>query len=194
MQQAIQDILSERGTRPVRGAVTLLCLCSCLCLASLLPGCGYSLGYRKPPDVHSVAVPIFHNATFPLRRDVEFLLTSAVRKEILERTTLRLVDSEDADMVLRGRIVEFREFLDVEGDRDEKIESTIFAAVDLVLEDKVNEFRVQLPRVTTSEPFSERAQQSFESSTGTVVERLAERVVAAMEYWDDYDHVASSDF
>ena len=160
----------------------------------VVSGCGYSLGYRRPPNVHTVAVPIFHNATFPLRRDVEFQLTSAVRKEILERSTLRLVDSGDADMVLRGRVVEFRELLVVEGDNDEKIESSVFAAVDLVLEDRVNRFQVQLPRVTTTEPFSARAQGSFDSSTGNVVERLAERIVAAMEYWDDYDQVAASDF
>jgi hypothetical protein len=164
-----------------------------LLLTAALPGCGYSLGYIAPPDVQTVAVPIFHNATFPLRRDVEYKLTSAVRKEILERTTLRLVDSDEAHMVLRGRIVEFRELLVVEGDRDVKVESSVFAAVDLSLEDQVNKFRVQLPRVTTTEPFSARASDSFESSTGNVVERLAERIVAAMEYWDDYDDVALDD-
>ena len=165
--------------------LTLISLLACV-LVSLV-GCGYSLGHRAPPGVRTVAIPIFHNTTFPLRREVEFNLTSAVRQELQRRSSLRLVDSEDADMVLRGTILEFRETLLVEGDRDEKVESSVFAVVSLVLEDKFNGYEVELPRVTTSEPFSPSNQGSFESGSRSVVERLAERIVAAMEYWDDYE-------
>lgn len=157
------------------------------CALVSLVGCGYSLGHRAPPGVRTVAIPIFHNATFPLRREVEFNLTSAVRQELQRRSSLRLVDSENADMVLRGTILEFRETLLVEGDRDEKVESSVFAVVSLALEDKFNGYEIELPRVTTSEPFSPSNQGSFESGSRSVVERLAERIVAAMEYWDDYE-------
>ena len=43
-------------------------------------------------------MPIFDNMTFPLRRDIEYELTSALRREIQARTRLRLVDDRVAEV------------------------------------------------------------------------------------------------
>ena len=41
------------------------------------PGCGYSLGYRAPTGVETIAIPIFQNVTFPLWREVEYEVTES---------------------------------------------------------------------------------------------------------------------
>jgi len=97
-----------------------------------LQGCNYSLGVPLPPSVRTVAVPTFNNNTFPLRREIEYELTSAVRKEIQSQTSLQISSSGGADLVIHGTIVEFREQVVAEGKHDQKIESTIVASVSLV--------------------------------------------------------------
>ena len=82
----------------------------------LLQGCGYRLGVQTPPCVYRIAVPTFTNQTFPLRRDIETELTSALRKEIQGRTGLRLVADGQSDMTVYGWIREFREKVLAEGD------------------------------------------------------------------------------
>lgn len=152
----------------------------------LLASCGYQLGYRLPEGVGTLAVPIFHNATFPLRREVEYDLTEAVRKEFHARSPLRVVDSDRADLVLRGTIVEFRELLLADEERDRKVESSLVAVVDLTLEDHVNGTRREY-RVTTAEPFSTASGESFGSRQAGALSNLAERIVAQVEYWGDYE-------
>ncbi len=149
-------------------------------------GCGYRLGYRTPPQVSTLAVPIFHNATFPLRRDVEYDLTEIVRKEFHTRTRLRIIDSDKADMTLKGTIVDFREVLIADEDRDRKVESSLIAIVDVTLEDHVNGVRREY-RVTTTEPFSTASGESFRSTRAGALTNLAERIIAQVEYWDDYE-------
>ena len=157
-----------------------------LSLGLLIAGCGYSLGYRKPPGVSSIAVPIFHNSTFPLRREVEYDLTRRVRRALHARTSLRIVDSDHADLLVQGTIVEFREVLVIDEDRDRKVESSLVATVDLIVEDRRNGVRTR-HRVTTSEPFSVAAGETFGSRRADALGNLAERIVARVEYWDDYE-------
>src|SRR5258705_6903152 len=110
-------------SRPRRRAV--LSAARLVAAVLVLPGCGYTLGWRAPEGVSTVSVPIFQNATFPLRREIEFELTSAFRQELQARTALSLVDEHASpDLVLRGRIIEFREWVVAEGDRDQKTESS----------------------------------------------------------------------
>jgi hypothetical protein len=77
----------------------------CLCF-SAVSGCGYMLGTPAVPGVRTVHVPVFKNTSF--RRNVDYLLTEAVQKEIRTRGGYRLDDAETADTILRGRIVEIR--------------------------------------------------------------------------------------
>ncbi|MGH9362899.1 MAG: LPS assembly lipoprotein LptE, partial [Thermoanaerobaculia bacterium] len=118
-------------------------------------GCGYSLGYQVAPGARTAAVPIFLNTTFPLRREIEFELTSAFRQELLARTRLKLVDeSAGPDLVVRGRIVEFREGLVAEGRRDEKVESSVLATVELEVENYLDGTRRLVEPVRDIEPIS----------------------------------------
>jgi hypothetical protein len=62
---------------------------------------------RIPPDVKTIAVPAFKNLSSTFR--IEQQLTSAVSRELLERTHYRILPNPaDADAVLKGTVKEVR--------------------------------------------------------------------------------------
>lgn len=76
-------------------------------LALLLSGCaGYHVGPATPAylrEIHSIAVPMFRNATLIPR--VEALVTGTVIKQFQQDGTFRIVTEDNADATLRGEIV-----------------------------------------------------------------------------------------
>lgn len=91
----------------LRGLVTFALLASS---APLLPtGCGYHAGgsaTHLPGSVHSVAVPVFQNATQSYHTEAEF--TQAVIHELTGRTPYSIVnDVGSADAVVKGTIMRF---------------------------------------------------------------------------------------
>ena len=68
--------------------------------------CGYHVagrGDRLPPDVKTIAVPIFTNQSKQLR--IEQTISGAVTQELIERTRFRVTaDPSGADAVLQGTI------------------------------------------------------------------------------------------
>ena len=153
-------------------------------LCAGLAGCGYSLGYRAPPQVRTIAVPMFNNETFPLRREVEYELTSALREEIQSRTGLRLTDEREADWVIHGTIRDFREAVIAEGPRDEKIEATVVITVRVTAEDFKNQRR-QSESIRVQEPFSIELGDTLEGARRRAVGNLAERILLTIESWEE---------
>jgi hypothetical protein len=153
-------------------------------LVAASAGCGYSLGYRPPPSVGTVAVPIFDNETFPLWREVEYELTEAFRREIQARTGLRLSTAESADMVIRGRITEFRPLVIAEGNADKKTESVLLVAASLVVEDMVNRRRSEV-EVRVREPFSDELGETVETARAQAIKDLSEKMLLAIEWWEE---------
>lgn len=168
------SIRAPRGRRIYLGA---------LAAVSLSAGCGYAAGYRTPPGVRSIAVPIFNNATIPLRREIEFDLTSALRKEIQTRTELRISDTGSADMAIHGTIREFRERVVAEGRVDQKTESSISIEVEVFVEDYLNSKQWR-ERVTVREPLSIQIGETFDSARGRAIGNLAEKILEQVEYWE----------
>lgn len=80
----------------------------CLLVGTL--GCGYheaGKAARVPPDVKTIAVPMFKNKT--PRYHIEQLLASAVTREFIERTNFRITPyPRRADAVLRGTVLNIR--------------------------------------------------------------------------------------
>lgn len=72
--------------------------------------CGYHVagrGDRLPPDIKTIAVPIFVNETPRYR--IEQQLTAAVMREFIERTKFRVTPNPtDADAVLKGTVKNVR--------------------------------------------------------------------------------------
>jgi hypothetical protein len=79
---------------------------STILLAFLLGGCGgYHLGPVKPAylrDVHSIAIPTFHNSTLLPR--IEVLVTDTVIKQFQQDGTFRITTEGSADAILKGEI------------------------------------------------------------------------------------------
>jgi hypothetical protein len=89
--------------------LSVLPLCLCAALASLVSACGYHVGGTAsllPPGLKVIAVPALKNDTPRYR--IEQRMTEAVIHEFIARTKYRIVSSEDsADAVLHGEITSF---------------------------------------------------------------------------------------
>lgn len=82
-------------------------LISIVVLLVLLPGCGYKAGGPYRTDIQTVYVEMFGSREF--RRDLEFMLTEAVKKRIGSDTPYRLAAREKADTILSGEVLEERQ-------------------------------------------------------------------------------------
>ena len=84
-----------------------------LAVLLLLTGCGYhtaTSAAHLPDTTHSVAVPVFENATQSYHTELAF--TQAVIRELTSRTRYSIVNSEgptnaDADATIHGKITTF---------------------------------------------------------------------------------------
>lgn len=70
-------------------------------------GCGYSSGELFRTDVQTVYVQMFESREF--RRDLEFMLTEAVKKRVATDTPYRVAPKEKADTILKGEVLEERQ-------------------------------------------------------------------------------------
>ncbi|HUU98102.1 MAG TPA: LPS assembly lipoprotein LptE [Phycisphaerae bacterium] len=82
----------------------LVCLPVAVCGLS---GCGYRAGEPFRSDIQTVYVEMFASREF--RRDLEFMLTEAVKKRIATDTPYRLAPREKADTILKGEVLEERQ-------------------------------------------------------------------------------------
>jgi hypothetical protein len=82
----------------------------CLLLSAFCLSCGYQVagrGERLPPDIKTIAVPIFVNQSSTFR--IEEKLAAAITREFVERTKFRITpDPRGADAVLKGTVKEVR--------------------------------------------------------------------------------------
>jgi len=79
-----------------------LLLLGCL----LLTSCGYHLRGKEtnlPPDIHSVAIPIFGNRTF--ETGIESVVTEGLVEKFVSSGRLPVVPQDSADALLTGTIV-----------------------------------------------------------------------------------------
>jgi outer membrane lipopolysaccharide assembly protein LptE/RlpB len=74
--------------------------------ALLVAGCGYSTTSRTAKDIKSIYVPFFENQT--AEPNLEISVTERVIQNLVTENTLKVVRETDADAVLDGKIVEFK--------------------------------------------------------------------------------------
>ncbi len=157
------------------------CIFFFLCCLSCI-GCGYHIG-----DIlheQTIAVPIFHNET--LYRGYEFLLTKAVISEILTTTPLQVVEQEESDTVLYGKIlkVEQQTIAKDEERRATALDLTIYAQIHW--QDIRQKKDILAPR-TVAESIEVRFQrgQSLDSAMTEALRKLGRKIVANLEhpYW-----------
>ena len=107
-----------------------------LCLL-IFPSCGYRVagrGDRLPPDVKTIAVPIFSNTTPKFR--IEQRVSAAITRELIERTKYHITPNPDAaDAVLKGEIKDVRAGVvafDLATGRATTLQVQVVAKIDLV--------------------------------------------------------------
>lgn len=154
-----------------------------LLLVVALVGCGYTLGFRRPEGVYKLAVPVFRNETFPLRREIEIDLTRAVRQQFDVHTDLELVQQADADAVLDGIVLVFDEAVVTEGALDTVLESSIAVTVRIRLTRRSNGSEILARDITDHVAFSRRGGESIEDARAEAVREIAARIVAEVEAW-----------
>jgi len=109
-----------------------------LCLLIfLVPSCGYHVagrGDRLPPEVKTIAVPVFANYTPKYR--IEQRVSAAITREFIERTNYRITPNPaGADAVLKGEIRDVRAGVvafDLKTGRATTLQIQVIAKVDLV--------------------------------------------------------------
>ena len=123
------------GSRPFPRP-NFCCLSFALCLLAFL-SCGYRVagrGDRLPPDVRSIAIPVFTNSTHQYR--IEQKVSAAITREFIERTKYQVTpDPAGADAVLKGEIKDVRAGVvayDLATGRATTMQVQVLAQIDLV--------------------------------------------------------------
>ena len=145
-------------------------------------GCGYTTRGFYPPDIRTVAVPVFESDTF--RRDVEFELTQKVIQTIESRTPLSVVSREHADTVLLGTITTYDKNAYGEDGFDNPRGGNMFLAVNVTWLDRNGlVINTEQPNFTiqAQQPFTINIGQSEVTARAKAVEQIANRIVSLMQ-------------
>ncbi len=168
----------------IRNALNLSLLFSVIAIA----GCGYTLGTQAVYGVRTVHVPVFKSESF--RRNLDYLLTEAVQREIRTRTPYRLEDADTADTILKGRIVEIRKSVLSETKFDDPRELQLMVGAEVtwvdrrsgqILQQQTFPIGASLSQQASNVSFAPEVGQSLATAQQEAAQRLASRIVDLME-------------
>ena len=146
--------------------------------------CGYSPGYRLPRGVTRVAIPVFKNETIPFRRDLEYELTRAVKREFQVLTSADVVSGENSNAILIGSILRFDEGVLVESGAGDIQEAGILVQVGIQLI-RSRDQRILLERVVEGRAsYSLASGESIQVAREEAVRDIARRIIAEIEPWE----------
>jgi len=100
-------------------------------LCALAAACGYSTGIRMPDGIESVGVEVFGNDS--KLRDLEVELQSALVDAMERLVHAPLVDPGRADLVLRGRVVDYARRGGIRSAQNVRLETGVRIAVEAQL-------------------------------------------------------------
>jgi hypothetical protein len=95
-------------------------------------GCGYHFSGAGPgpqPGLDRLAVPMFENLTG--QPGLEAMFTTALRREFNARSSMKLVPSDEAQMILQGRITQLTTVDVAHRTADQTIESQLTVTLDV---------------------------------------------------------------
>lgn len=149
-----------------------------------LPGCGYRAGGPFRSEVRTVYVEMFGSKEF--RRDLEFLLTEAVKKRIATDTPYRLANRQDADTILMAEVLEERQAAlapDFRSRQPREQQATL--AVRVQWKDvRTGRVLVDQPVMLQAADYLPPAGESERLAQERAADRMAARIVAALyEDW-----------
>jgi len=150
--------------------------------AATIIGCGYTTRPLHRTDVKTVAVSIFASKEF--RRNLEFDLTGKVARLIPVRTPYTVVhDPKRADTELRGEVIRLDAPVltrDTATNVPQDVEVTVtcwFEWKDL----KTGQILSRRDSISASGIAAAAVGENLNSATNTAMERLAEKIIEAVE-------------
>jgi len=165
-----------------RMAATGLALGLCCGAAGCLQAAGYSNESLFPSGIRSLCLQTFDNRTF--RRDVEFDLSAALAKRIESNTPYKIVSNPDrADSLISGQILSIAEsVVTVERETGSAMEKEMQITAVVNWKDlRSSDLLLNSQTVTASATYSDFMQQGSTYASKLAANRLAERIVQAME-------------
>ena len=116
----------------------------------LLAGCGYHLVGTEnnlPPHLKTVVIPIFTNSSS--EPGIQQGLTSSIREAFINDGRLRLVSTNNADMLLKGNLVQYELRAVAFDRRDVAVQYWIILGVDVEVVDHVKKKTYLKQRLNT---------------------------------------------
>ncbi len=104
-----------------------------LSAAAMNGGCGWSTESMMPAGVESVAVEAFANETFYRRSEITF--TRELSRALVRRAGVMIREPEEAQAVIRGRILTIPRLTLVEDRNDRILEGGVIVSVEVRVED-----------------------------------------------------------
>ena len=157
-------------------------------LTLLMSGCGYMLGPQPVANVRTVYIPVFQTDSF--RRNLDYLLTEAVHREIRTRSAYRITDESTADTILTGQIVDIRKDVLSQTRYDDARELQLLLGVRIkwvdrrdgrILQERVFPIGQELAQHSSQVSFAPELGHSMATAEQKAAERLAARIVDMME-------------
>ena len=154
-------------------------ICTWVILASVLitTGCGYRLAGKDNPmlaGINTIAIPYFKNDTF--EAGIESVFTNVFANEFINSKRLQVVNIDQADVILRGTIKNFREQI-ISYNQDKKaLEYRVFVSLDLRLEKRdTGEVLWKRKRLTDNEEYQVSSYITVTQADKTIaVEKMAQ--------------------
>ncbi|HEX2971191.1 MAG TPA: LPS assembly lipoprotein LptE [Tepidisphaeraceae bacterium] len=164
----------------VGGRVRLACAAALAILCAGSTGCGYSARQPFPSNVRTVYVEMFQSREF--RRGLEFTLTEALQKRILQDTPYKIADKSTADTMISGEVLEVRQ--NTLGrmywtGQPRELQATFvirFEWKDL----RNGQVLVSQPRFVQSIDYVPPIGETFDNASDAALDNLAERIVEQM--------------
>jgi len=165
---------------------SLAVIFACVLLTLNLCGCnspgGYSNQSLYPQDIQTIRVEMFDNESF--RRGVEYELTDAIAKRIEAQTPYKIVTSPDrADAVISGKITSIvTSVFTAERQTGRAMEKGVSVTAVVNFKNlKTGQLLLDNEKLTASSSFSEWQNQGFDYAASLASNKLAQRIVEAME-------------
>ena len=98
---------AARPSAPPRGRAALRAVVAALAAAASLGGCAYTTSTAMlASHLKTVSIPVFENTTSEYQ--IERTITDAVIERFVADNHLRVVDERSADLVVRGRVISYK--------------------------------------------------------------------------------------
>lgn len=161
---------------------TGLALGLCYGPAGCRNGAGYSNESLFPSGIQSLCLQMFDNRTF--RRDVEYDLSAALAKRIESDTPYKIVSDPDrADSLISGQILSITEsVVTLERGTGSAMEKEMQITAVVTWRDlRSSDLLLNSQTITASATYSDFMEQGSLYASKLAANRLAERIVRAME-------------